>query len=228
MTSFTIRRSLAALAFVACGTGAALAQGSPSTILDSVRVRQLVASEAPADQAMLAAHFTALADRHAAAARLHDRMGQSAAGNPRGNGQEMKAHCRRLAGLERKASATLRELAAHHAALGGGAASVAPVTGARYQAGAEAREPHEADMDALVGRAVTPADHRVLQDYFQTFAKQYTAEADGHVGMATLYRTTSRLAPVANHCDRLVAELRAAAAEATQAATMQGMLATTK
>ena len=228
MTSFTIRRSLAALAFVACGTGAALAQGSPSTILDSVRVRQLVASEAPADQAMLAAHFTALADRHAAAARLHDRMGQSAAGNPRGNGQEMKAHCRRLAGLERKASATLRELAAHHAALGRGAASVAPVTGARYQAGAEAREPHEADMDALVGRAVTPADHRVLQDYFQTFAKQYTVEADGHVGMATLYRTTSRLAPVANHCDRLVAELRAAAAEATQAATMQGMLATTK
>ena len=72
MTPFTIRTSLAALAFVACGTGAALAQDSPSPILDSVRVRQLVASEAPADQAALAAHFTALADRHASAARLHD------------------------------------------------------------------------------------------------------------------------------------------------------------
>jgi hypothetical protein len=102
------------------------------------------------------------------------------------------------------------------------------VTGARYQAGADAREPSEADMNAIVGRAVTPADHRVLQDYFQTFARQYEAEADGHVGMATLYRTTSRLAPVANHCDRLVAELRAAAAEATQAAAMQGVLAAAK
>ena len=70
-------------------------------------------------------------------------------------------------------------------------------------------------MNALVGRAVTPADHRALQDYFQTFAKRYEAEANGHVGMATLYRTTSRLAPVANHCDRLVKELRDAAAEAT-------------
>ena len=129
MTPFTIRTSLAALAFVACGTGAALAQDSPSPILDSVRVRQLVASEAPADQAALAAHFTALADRHAAAARRHDAMGQYAAGNPRGNGQEMKAHCQRLAGLERKASATLGELAAHHRALGAGAASTAPVTG---------------------------------------------------------------------------------------------------
>lgn len=225
MTPLTIPRSLAALALVACGTGAALAQGAPSAILDSVRVRQLVASEAPADQAALAAHFSALADRHASAARVHDAMGQSAAANPRGNGQEMKAHCKRLAGLERKASATLRELAAHHAAVGRGAASTAPPSGTRYQAGAEARAPSEADMNALVRRAATPADHRALQDYFQTFAKRYQAEADGHAGMAVLYRTTSRLAPVANHCDRLVTELRAAAAEATQAATMHGLLA---
>lgn len=225
MTPFTIRRSVAALAFVACGTGAALAQGTPSSILDSVRVRQLVASEAPADQAALAAHFTALADRHASAATLHEAMGESASVNPRGNGHEMKAHCRRLASLEKQASATLRELAAHHAALGGGVASTAPKSGAKYQAGAEAREPSEADMNALARQAATPADHRALQEYFQAFAKRYQAEADGHVGMATLYRTTSRLAPVANHCDRLVTELRAAAAEATQAATMHGLLA---
>ena len=48
------------------------------------------------------------------------------------------------------------------------------------------------------------------------------------MGMATLYRTTSRLAPVANHCDRLVTELRAAAAEARQAATMHGVMAEQK
>jgi len=228
MTPFTIGTSLATAAFIACSTVAALAQHGPSPLFDSVRVRQLVASEAPADQALLAAHFTALAERHASAARLHESMGRSAAGNPRGNGQEMKVHCQRLAGLERKASTTLRELAAHHNALSGGVASVAPVSGARYQTGAEARQPTETDMNALVGRAVTPADHRVLQDYFQTFATQYEAEADGHVGMATLYRTTSRLAPVANHCDRLVTELRAAAAEARQAATMHGVMAQQK
>jgi len=225
MTPFTIRRFLAALAFVACGTGVVLAQGTQSPILDSVRVRQLVASEAPADQAALAAHFTALADRHASAARLHEAMGKSAAVNPRGNGQEMKAHCQRLARLERQASVTLRELAAHHAALGGGAASTAPPHAAKYQAGADARDPSVADMAEVAGRATTPADHRTLQDYFETFARKYEAEADGHVGMATLYRTTSRLAPVANHCDRLVSELRAAAAEATEAAKMHGLLA---
>jgi hypothetical protein len=76
MAPFTIRRSLTALSFVALCAGAAVAQGTPSPILDSVRVRQLVASEAPADQAALARHFTALADRHASAARLHDAMGQ--------------------------------------------------------------------------------------------------------------------------------------------------------
>jgi hypothetical protein len=140
----------------------------------------------------------------------------------------MKAHCERLAGLERKASATLRELATHHAALGGGGVSTAPAGAAKYQAGAEARQPAPADMSALARRAATPADHRALQDYFQTFAKQYEAEADGHAGMAVLYRTTSRLAAVANHCDRLVTELRAAAGEATQAATMHGLMASPK
>jgi hypothetical protein len=202
-----------------------VAQGTPSPILDSVRVRQLVPSEAPADQTALAAHFTALADRHASEARLHDAMGRSAAANPRGNGQEMKAHCQRLAGLERKAAGTLRQLAAHHASLGGGTTSTRPAGGAGYQAGAEARQPTEADMNALAARASTPADHRALQDYFQTFARRYAAEADDHAGMAVLYRTTSRLAPVANHCDRLVTALRGAAAEATQAAAMHGVLA---
>ena len=225
MTPFTIRTSLAALAFVACGTGAALAQDSPSPILDSVRVRQLVASEAPADQAALAAHFTALADRHASAGRLHDAMGQYAAGNPRGNGQEMKAHCQRLAGLERKASATLRELAAHHVALGrrvrvDGACERGEVPGGRRGARAERGRHERAGRPGCdAGRPPRAAG------LFQTFAKRYEAEANGHVGMATLYRTTSRLAPVANHCDRLVKELRDAAAEATQAATMHGLLA---
>jgi hypothetical protein len=225
MTSFTIRRSLAALAFVATGAGAALAQGTSSPILNTIEVRQLVASSVPADQAKLAAHFTALADRHDADARRHRAMGQAYVPGPRGQGLEMRTHCRRLAELGAQAAVTLRALATHHASLAGGAASSAPVAGIKYQAGADAREPSEADLTALAGRASTTAEHTILRDYFLAFARRYDEEADGHAGMATLYRTTSRLAPVAAHCDRLVTELRGIAAEARSAAAMHRLLA---
>jgi hypothetical protein len=97
--------------------------------------------------------------------------------------------------------------------------------GAKYQAGAEARQPSEADLSRQAIQASTTADHKVLQQYFEAFARRYDAEADGHAGMATLYRTTSRLAPAANHCDKLVTELRDIAKEARSAAAMHAMLA---
>lgn len=120
----------------------------------------------------------------------------------------------------------LRELAAHHATLAGGAPSAAPDKGAKYQAGAGAREPEADDMAALANKPSTPEKHRALQDYFETFAGRYADQAAGHAAMAAHYRTTGRLAPVANHCDRLVEQLRAIEAEARQAAAMHGALAT--
>lgn len=223
MTPF-IRLSFAALAFAALAPAAA-AQPAASPILDAVEVRRLVASSEASDQAALATHFTALADRAAADARRHEAMGKAAPGGPRAPGAEWKAHCERLTRLGRDAEATLRELAAHHAKLAGGAPSAVPDKGAKYQAGAGAREPEADDMAALAAKPSTPENHRALQDYFETFARRYADQADGHAAMAAHYRTTSRLAPVANHCDRLVKQLRAIEAEARQAAAMHAALA---
>lgn len=218
--------SLPVLAFVVFG-GTAAAQTSSSPILNTVELKQFAVSSAPADQAKVAAHFTALAQRHEADAQRHAEMAKRYVGvpGPRGGGREMAAHCRRLTDLGMKSAATLRELAKHHAALAGGAASVLPPNGAKYEAGAEARQPSEADLARLAGDAKTAADHKALEAYFQAFAKRYDEEADGHAGMATLYRTTSRLAPLAVHCDRLVTELRGIANEARTAAAMHATLA---
>jgi hypothetical protein len=224
MFPFTIVRSLSLTALAGLAATAAAAQ-APSPILNTIEVKQLVASPAPADQAKLAAHFTALAARHEADAQLHVDMAKAYVPGPRGQGLEMKTHCQRLTDLGRKSAVTLRELAAHHAALAGGAVSTPPAGAAKYQAGAEAREPSEADLTKLAIKASTTADHKALQEYFLAFAKRYDAEADGHAGMAALYRTTSRLAPVANHCEKLVVELRAIAKESRAAAAMHGLLA---
>jgi hypothetical protein len=228
MTAFLRRRSLAALAFAALGPAAAAAQAPTSPILDAVEVRRLVASTAIADQATLAAHFAALADRAADDARRHEAMGQAAPGGPRVHAGDWRSHCARLARLGRDAETTLRELAAHHATLAGGAASVAPARGARYQAGAGARAPEVGDMAALAARPATPEKHRALQDYFEAFAKRYAEQAAGHVAMGAHYRTTKSLAPVAAHCDRLVEQWRAIEAEARQAAAMHEALANRK
>jgi hypothetical protein len=222
---FSLRSSLAALVLVAAAPVAALAQEDGSTILDAVKVRQLVASPAPADQSALAAHFGALAERFDADARRHEAMAAAVPGGPRSPNAEMRPHCQRLARLGREAAGTLRALAAHHASLAGGIPSTPPPAGRTYQAGAAARQPTDADLSALAGRASSPADHRTLEDYFRTFAARYRDQADAHVAMAALYRTTSRLAPVAAHCDRLVTQLRAVQHEAQAAAAMHGALA---
>jgi hypothetical protein len=58
-------------------------------------------------------------------------------------------------GSGRDAAATLRDLAAHHTALAGGTPSAAPAAGRKYQAGAGARTPTDADLSALLRRPST-------------------------------------------------------------------------
>ena len=224
MTTFTFRPlaigTLALLMFA----GSALSQ-TTSPILNTLEVQKLVASSAPADHAKLSAHFTALADRSAAEARRHTTMAQSYTGNPnRSTGGGMSIHCKRLAELNTQSATTLRELADHHKALAAGAASTAPAGGGRFQGGAGAPEPTEAELKALATKAATPADHRALQEYFLTAAKRYTADATAHTAIAQSYRGT-RIAQAADHCDRLVANAREAAKEATAAAEMHGQFA---
>src|SRR3990172_8032698 len=208
------------LALVALA-GAAAAQAPPSPIPTALEVRKLVSSTEPADNARLGAHFAALANRYAADARRHNAMAQAfiAAPTRRVPANTAADHCNRLAALNTQSAETLRELAAHHDRLAAGTPSTAPKGSARFQGGAGAPEPGDAELTALAAKASTPADHRALQEYFLTAAKRYTADANEHIAMAQAYRGT-RLAQAAAHCDRLVDLSRDEAKEATAAAEM--------
>jgi hypothetical protein len=225
MTTLTFRPlAIGTLALLMFG-GNALSQ-TAAPVLNTLEVQKLVASSTPGDNMKLSGHFTALADRYAAEARRHTAMAQSYVGNPnRSTGGGMSIHCKRLAELNTQSATTLRELADHHKALAAGPASTAPAGAGRFQSGAAAPEPTEAELKALATKAATPADHRALQEYFLTAAKRYTAFATAHSAIALSYRGT-RIAQAADHCDRLVANAREAAKEATAAAEMHAQFAT--
>ena len=134
-------------------------------------------------------------------------------------------HCKRLAALDEKSAATLRELAAYHDKRAAGATGTAPKGAAGFHAGVGAPAPSDDDLEALAARATSPADHHALEEYFQAAAKRYRAAVDEHVSMAQAYRGT-RIAQAAVHCDRLVNLSREEAREATVAAEMHKQLAT--
>lgn len=224
MTTFPFRALAIGTLAVLILAGNARAQ-TASPILNTLEVQKLVASGAPDDNAKLSAHFAALAERHAAEATRHTAMAQSYVGNPnRSTGSGMSSHCKRLAELNTQSATTLRELADYHKALAAGAAATAPAGGGRFQGGAGASQPTAAELKALAAKAATPADHRALQEYFLTAAKRYTSDANDHAAIARTYRGT-RIAQAADHCDRLVANAREAAKEATAAAGMHAQFA---
>ena len=188
-------------------------------------MQQLVKRAEPGDNARLAAHFTALADRYTAEAKRHTSMAQSFVGNPSRNlGTGMSAHCKQLADLNTQSATALRELATYHQKLASGAAATAPTTGARFEGGAGAPAPTDQELNAMAAKASTPADHHSLEEYFQTLAKRYTADGKEHAAMAAAYRGT-RIAQAAVHCDRLIELSRDSAKEATAAAAMHKHLA---
>ena len=216
--------SIAAIAVLTLATSVST-QGKPSRLLNTVEVQQLVQRAEPGDNARLAAHFTALAERYAAEAKRHTSMAQSSVGNPSRNlGSGMSAHCKQLADLNTKSATELRELATYHQKLASGAAATPPTAGARFEGGAGASVPTDKELNALAAKASTPADHHSLEEYFQTLAKRYTADANEHAATANTYRGT-RNAQAAVHCDSLVRLSKAAAKEATDAASMHKQLA---
>jgi hypothetical protein len=216
--------SLPALALLALA-GSAAAQDKSPTLLNTVEVQQLVKRAEPGDNARLAAHFTALADRYTAEAKRHTSMSQSFVGNPNRNlGPGMSAHCKRLTDLNTQSASELRELATYHQKLASGATATPPAAGARFEGGAGAPAPTDQALNAMAAKASTPADHRGLEEYFLTLAKRYTADAEAHVATANTYRGT-RIAQAAAHCDRLATLSRESAKEATEAAEMHKQLA---
>ena len=209
----------AAASVIAAGTLAA--QEKPNQLLNSLEVRQLAARGENADHARLAAHFAALADQYTAEAKKHQAMAQSFVGNPSRNlGTGMSAHCKRLADLNTDEATTVRELVAYHEKLAAGAPATAPQKGARFQGGAAAPEPTEKELNALAAKAGTPAEHKVLEEYFLALSKRYTAEADEHAALSTALRGTPRIASSSAIHDRLARLARESAKEATAAADM--------
>jgi len=216
--------SLPALAFLVLA-GNAAAQGASPAVLNTLEVQQLVKRAEPGDNARLATHFTALAERYAAEAKRHQSMSQSFIGNPNRNlGTGLSAHCKRLTDLNTQSANELRDLATYHQKLASGATATPPAAGARFEGGAGAPAPTDQELNALAAKASTPADHRGLEEYFLTLAKRYTADANAHVATANTYRGT-RIAQAAAHCDRLATLSRESAKEATAAAEMHKQLA---
>ena len=205
--------------------GNAAAQDRSPSLLNTLEVQRLVKRAEPGDNARLAGHFTALAERYLAEAKRHTSMSQGFVGNPSRNlGTSMSAHCKRLADLNTQSATALRELATYHQKLAAGAPATAATTGGRFEGGAGAPAPTDQELNALAAKAGTPADHHDLEEYFLTSAKRYTAEGKEHVAMAAAYRGT-KIAHAAVHCDRLVTLSREEAKEAIAAATMHKQLA---
>lgn len=169
----------AAVFMAAAGTLAG--QERPNELLNSLEVRQLVARGEPADNARLAVHFSALADRYSAEAKRHVSMSQSSVGNPSRNlGTGMSIHCKQLADLNTKSATTVRELVAYHEKLAAGTPATPPRDGARFQGGAGAPEPTQKELNALATKAGTPAEHKTLEEY------EATAAAEMHKQLANV------------------------------------------
>jgi len=225
MTTLRIRSlSLPALAFLVFA-GNATAQDKSPALLNTLEVQQFVKRAEPADNARLAAHFITLADRYTAEATRHTSMSNAYAGNAgRQMATGMSGHCKQLADLNTQSASQLRDLATYHQKLASGAAATPPTGGASFEGGAGARVPTDQELNVLAVKASTSADHHAIEEYFQTLAKRYTADATEHAATANTYRGTKN-AQAAVHCDTLVRLSKDEAREATAAADMHKQLA---
>ena len=219
----TVRRFSFAVAVLSVASFASLAAAQEATppILNALELRQAVSNGTPADQARLAAHFAALADRYAADAKLHAKMAQALAATPKSPGASL--HCKQLATADQQLEAAARELATFHGKAAAGMQGAVPADRAGLTTGVGARKPTDDELSAFEVKAAETGDHRALADYFSTLAKRYQADADAHNGMATLYRT-GRTAAMSNHCERLARLAKGAAKEARTAAAMHSSL----
>ena len=87
------------------------------------------------------------------------------------------------------------------------------------------------EMEELVARAATPAEHTALSTHFLDMAARYEADADAHVAMAADYRRNAvnanrRFGDPGVHCDRIAQRAREAATTARELATLHERLAT--
>jgi hypothetical protein len=206
-----------------------LAAQTSSGILNSLEVKRLVTEGTPAANATLSKHFAALADKYAAEAAAHRVMANAYSGNPNHPfGSGMGIHCRKLAELATDSEKTAREMVTYHTDLAAGASPEPPKGAAAFDAGKGAPAPTPEELKRLAASAHTPSDHRALEEYFLTLAKQKTTEATAHTTMANSYRVSGQRRGsefAAMHCDSLAKQARDAAKEATASAELHRQLA---
>jgi hypothetical protein len=205
-----------------------LAAQTSSGVLNSLEVKRLITEGTPAANATLAKHFAALADKYGAEAKAHGAMASAYSGNPNHSvGGSMGVHCRNLAGLATESATAAREMVTYHTDLAAGTAPEPPKGAAAFDAGKGAPAPTPEELKRLAAAVRTPSDHRTLEEYFLTLAKQKTAEASAHATMANSYRVSGQRNPesAAMHCERLAKLARDAAKEATASAELHRQLA---
>ena len=217
----TYIRSLFALTLFALWLAPTLTAQSKPTPLSTAEVGQLISRGEPADHARLSAHFTALADRQAGDVKVHTAMQQAYANSGKPIGVSMVNHCKSMVARAQESAGSLKELAAYHSKLAGGAtvtsglAVLEPATG----------RPADAELARLAATAETAADHRALQNYFTSVATRDEREAADHAAYAKTWKGLTRVPAASTQAvahDRTAQQLREAAKEARAAAAMHG------
>ena len=221
-------RLLIAATAVLAVAGPLSAQTS-SGVLNSLEVKRLVTEGTPAANATLARHFAALADKYGAEAAAHTAMASAYSGNPNHSiAGSMGVHCKKLAELATDSAKTAREMVTYHTDLAAGAKPEPPKGASAFDTGKGASAPTPDDVKRLAAAAHSPSDHRALEEYFLTLAKQKTAAANEHATMANTFRVSGQRRGsefAAMHCDSLAKLARDAAKEATASAELHRQLA---
>ena len=209
-----IRAASSFVAIVLAAAALTAAQrGTSSPILDEGGLRQAMSATGAPDHAKLAAHYTALADRYAADSARHAEMAKGYSTNTsRAGGPDMRGHCVALANLNAGMETSARKLAKFHRDNAGAASNPAP-SGSGPMGGQMASHGNIGEAE----KAPAPSDQAAVAAYFNRLADRYAGDARMHDAMAAMYRT-GRTAGMADHCERLARDARAAAKHAREAA----------
>ena len=226
MRTILARMMLAGAALLALTTAAAAQDRS--SLLTIIQVKELVASNRPADHARLRDHFAALADKYTTDARRYRATASTMSGNPNHPPAVPPGARWTTAAQQAEKSASLaRELSAHNERLAAGRESQAPADAGRFEAGEGALAPTAAQLDEFSANARTPAQHRSLAEYFTTVSDQQTAAAKRYTSLAQTYRAQVRKGggDPALDFDRLAEQARDSASHARAEATKHAQLA---
>ena len=202
--------------------------GTHAQVLAKTQVRDLAAkADTPAQHMELRNHFATLADRYEAEAKRYAVLAKAYIGNPNRPNPSATNHWNKLSDSVAAMAKDARELATYHGKLAEGVAATHPTDASHLEHGTGApTKMTDAQLQKLVASARTPSEHGQLREYFTSLVTEYTQDAESHAAMAAGYRANPRGGTVqADHCERLVRQAKAAAAEARALAAEHAGLA---